>query len=269
MIDLHSHILPCLDDGARNMDEALEMCQIAEADGIDTIIVSPHSKNGVYNNDEKTILPVLEKVKEAVRGKGISIEIIPAVDIHINPEVVIFFKQNSQLLLGGRYVLLEFPSQSIPPYTGEFLFKMKLKGYIPIITHPERNTILQGDTTVLQKWVEAGAIVQLTAMSLTGEFGEKVRKVSLKMVKSGLAHFIATDAHSPNWRKPILSKGRKVLEEILDSNRAKAMVEDTPRKILNGEVIESAEIQNSRHTSSSFVRRLFEKKTFSKIKDEV
>jgi len=264
MIDLHSHILPCLDDGARNMDEALEMCRIAEADGIHTIIASPHSRNGVYDNDEKTILPVLEKVKEAVREKGISIEIIPAVDMHINPEVVTFFKQNSQLLLGGRYVLLEFPSQSIPPYTGEFLFKMKLKGYIPIITHPERNTIIQGDTTVLQKWVEGGAIVQVTAMSLTGEFGEKVRKVSLKMVQSGLAHFIATDAHSPNWRKPILSKGRKVLEEILDSNRAKAMVEDIPRKILNGEVIESIEIQNSSHTSSSFVRWLFEKRLLIK-----
>jgi len=264
MIDLHSHILPCLDDGARNMDEALEMCRIAEADGIHTIIASPHSKNGVYDNDEKTILPVLEKVKEAVREKGISIEIIPAVDMHIDPEVVTFFKQNSQLLLGGHYVLLEFPSQSIPPYTGEFLFKMKLKGYIPIITHPERNTIIQGDTTVLQKWVEGGAIVQVTAMSLTGEFGEKVRKVSLKMVQSGLAHFIATDAHSPNWRKPILSKGRKVLEEILDSNRAKAMVEDIPRKILNGEVIESIEIQNLSHTSSSFVRRIFEKRLLLK-----
>ena len=264
MIDLHSHILPCLDDGATNMDETLEMCRIAEADGIHTIIASPHSRNGVYDNDEKTILPVLEKVKEAVREKGISIEIIPAVDMHIDPEVVIFFKQNSQLLLGGRYVLLEFPSQSIPPYTEEFLFKMKLKGYIPIITHPERNAIIQGDTTVLQKWVEGGAIAQVTAMSLTGEFGEKVRKVSLKMVQSGLAHFIATDAHSPNWRKPILSKGRKVLEEILDSNRAKAMVEDIPRKILNGEVIESIEIQNSNHTSSSFVRRLFEKRLLVK-----
>ncbi|MBC2696397.1 MAG: tyrosine protein phosphatase [Desulfosporosinus sp.] len=264
MIDLHSHILPCLDDGARNMDETLEMCRIAEADGIHTIIASPHSRNGVYNNDEKTILPVLKKVKEAVKEKGISIEIIPAVDMHIDPEVVTFFKQNSQLLLGERYVLLEFPSQSIPPYTGEFLFKMKLKGYIPIITHPERNTIIQGDISVLHKWVEDGAIVQLTAMSLTGEFGEKVRKVSLKMVQSGLVHFIATDAHSSNWRKPILSKGRNVLEEILDSNRAKAMVEDIPKKILNGKVIESIEIQNSNHTSSSFVKRLFEKKLLLK-----
>ena len=257
MIDLHSHILPCLDDGARNMDEALEMCRIAETDGIHTIIASPHCGNGVYNNDEKTILPVLESIKEAVREKGIYVKIIPSVEIHINPEIVTFFKQNSRLLLGGRYVFLELPSQSIPLYTGEFLFKMKLKGFIPIITHPERNTIIQSDTSVLKKWVEGGTIVQVTAMSLTGEFGEKVRKVSLKMVQSGLVHFIATDAHSPNRRKPILSKGRKVLEEILDSNQAKAMVEDIPRKILNGEVIESMEIQNSSRTSSSFISRFF------------
>jgi Capsular polysaccharide biosynthesis protein len=237
MIDLHCHILPCLDDGARNMDEALEMCRIAEADGIHTIVASPHCGNGIYNNDENTILPVLERVREAVREKGISVKIIPSVEIHINLEIVRFFKQNSRLLLGERYVLLELPSQSIPPYAGEFLFKMKLKGYIPIITHPERNTIIQGDPGVLKKWVKGGAIVQLTAMSLTGEFGKEVREVSLKMAQSGLVHFIATDAHSPNWRKPILSKGRKVLEDILDSNRAKAMVEDIPRKILNGEEI--------------------------------
>ena len=134
---------------------------------------------------------------------------------------------------------------------------MKLKGYIPIITHPERNTIIQGDPGVLEKWVEGGAIVQLTAMSLTGEFGKEVREVSLKMVQSGLVHFIATDAHSPNWRKPILSEGRKVLEDILDSNRAKAMVEDIPRKILNGETVENRQIPESQGTSSSFIKRLF------------
>lgn len=259
MIDLHLHILPGLDDGARNMDEALEMCRIAKADGIHTIVASPHCRNGIYNNDENTILPVLESVRDAVKEKGISLTILPSVEIHINPENFTFFKQNSRLLLGGRYAFLELPSQSIPPLASEFIFRMKLKGYIPIITHPERNTIIQGDLGILEKWVAGGAIVQLTAMSLTGDFGKKVREVSIKMVESGLVHFIATDAHSPKWRKPMLSEGRKVLEDILDSDRAKAMVEDIPGKILKGETIEHTEITDSGRASSSFVRRLLER----------
>ena len=99
----------------------------------------------------------------------------------------------------------------------------------------------------------------MTAMSLTGEFGEEVQEISLRMVESGLVHLIATDAHSPNWRKPVLPEGRNVLETMMDSDRAKAMVEDIPRKILNGETIESMEIPASRRTSSSFVRRLLGK----------
>ena len=127
MIDLHSHILPGLDDGARNMDEALEMCRIAQIDGIHTLVASPHCRNGIYNNDETTILPVLESVREALREESISVAIIPSVEFHINPEIFTFFKQNSRLLLGGRYAFLELPSRSIPPYTGDFIFKMKLK----------------------------------------------------------------------------------------------------------------------------------------------
>jgi protein-tyrosine phosphatase len=256
MIDLHLHILPGLDDGARDMDEALEMCRIAEADGIHTIVASPHCRNGIYNNDERTIFPALESVREALREEGISLNIIPSVEIHINPGIFTFFEQNSRLLLGGRYISLELPRQSIPPYAGEFIFRMKLKGYIPIITHPERNTMIQGDPGILEKWVEGGAIVQLTAMSLTGGFGQEVREVSLGLVESGLVHFMASDAHSPDRRKPVLSEGRKVLEEILDSGRAKAMVEDIPAKILNGETIESAELRHSSAASRSFVRRL-------------
>ena len=256
MIDLHSHILPGLDDGAGDMDETLEMCRIAEADGVHTIVASPHCRNGLYNNDENTIMPALQRTREAVREEGISVQIIPSVEIHITPELFTFFDHNPRLLLGGRYVFLELPSQSIPPYTGEFLFEMTLKGYIPIITHPERNTIIQGDPDLLAMWVDGGAIVQVTAMSLTGEFGDRVRGVSLAMVRSGLVHCIATDAHSPGWRKPVLSKARGVLEDILGDNRARAMVEDIPGHILNGEAIEGRQTPASPGASPSVIRRL-------------
>ncbi|MGA2466482.1 MAG: CpsB/CapC family capsule biosynthesis tyrosine phosphatase, partial [Thermodesulfobacteriota bacterium] len=132
MIDLHSHVLPGLDDGARNMDDALEMCRIAQADGIHTLVASPHCRNGVYHNDQAKILAALESLKEALDRERISLKLLPGVDILIHPELVEFFDQNPKLLLGGRYVLLELPNQSIPPHTQDFLFKMRLKGYFPI-----------------------------------------------------------------------------------------------------------------------------------------
>lgn len=242
MIDLHCHVLPGLDDGAENMEEAIEMCRIAEADGIHTVAASPHCRNGIYNNDESTILPVLKRLRETAREEGLSITIIPSVEIHIDPDIFAFFKQNPRLLLGGRYLFLELPCQSIPPYTEDFLFEMHLKGYTPIIAHPERNTIIQGNPGILKKWIAGGAIVQLTAMSLTGEFGGRVQKVSMEMVQSGMAHFIASDAHSPGRRKPILSRGRKVLEHILDSDRARAMVSEVPGKILKGEPLDVLQV---------------------------
>ena len=238
MVDLHCHILPGLDDGAEDMDDALEMCRIAHADGIHTIVATPHCKNGVYDNNETTILPVLHKLQEAVNQEGIPIRLIPSAEIHIHPELITFLEENQGLLLGGRYVALELPGQFVPPYAREFLFKMRLKGYTPIITHPERNSVVQANPEMFEEWVRGGVLVQVTAMSITGEFGNRVRKCALQMVRAGLVHLIATDAHLPHWRPPVLSKGRKVLEKLVGHRRAEAMVKDIPEKILKGEVVE-------------------------------
>jgi protein-tyrosine phosphatase len=257
MIDLHSHVLPGLDDGAKNMDDALEMCRIAQADGIHTLVASPHCRNGVYHNDQTKILAPLESLKEALLRERISLKLLPGVEILIHPELVDFFNQNPRLLLGGRYVLLELPNQSIPPHTQDFLFKMQLKGYFPIITHPERNSMIQNNPEILKELVRVGALVQVTAISLTGEFGKQAQESASQLIKSGLVHFIATDAHSPYRWPPILSKGRKILEEILGPEHALMMVEEIPEKILRGEPVEGRPMMESSPSRSSFFRRLF------------
>jgi protein-tyrosine phosphatase len=238
MIDIHCHILPGLDDGAKNMDEALEMCRVAQADGIQTIVATPHCRNGTYHNHEGTILPVLDQLQEAVLKAGLSLRLLPGADLHIHPELIVFLKQNSRLLLGGRYFLLELPAQSIPPFTRDFIFKALLTGFVPIITHPERNTMIQNQDQVIEEWVNAGALIQITAMSLTGDFGQQVRDCALKMVRSGLVHVIATDAHSAKRRPPVLSQGREILKTLVGEDQARTMISENPTRILKGESVE-------------------------------
>ena len=257
MIDLHSHILPGLDDGAKNIDDALEMCRVAQADGIHTLVATPHCRNGVYHNDQTKILAALKGLKEALERESISLKVLPGVDILMHPELIDFLDQNPRLVLGGRYVLLELPSESVPSHTQDFLFKMRLKGYTPIITHPERNSVIQGDQEIVEEFVRVGALVQVTAMSLTGEFGGQARESATRLVKSGLAHSMATDAHSPDHRPPILSRGRKILEEIVGPEQALMMVEGTPEQILRGEEVEGRPLMESPPPWRSFLHRLF------------
>jgi protein-tyrosine phosphatase len=257
MIDLHSHVLPGLDDGAKNIDDALEMCRVAHADGIQTLFATPPCRSGVYYNDQKKILATLENLKEALHREKITLKVLPGVDILIHPELIDFLDQNPCLLLGGRYVLLELPNESIPLHTRDFLFKMQLKGYTPIITHPERNSMIQSNPEILEELVQVGALVQVTAMSLTGEFGGQARESANRLIKSGLVHFIATDAHSPHRRPPILSKGRKILEETIGPEQALMMVEEIPDKILRGELVEGRLMMKSTPPRPSFFHRLF------------
>jgi len=260
MIDLHAHILPGLDDGPKNMDEALEMCRMAQADGIHTIVATPHHRIGVYDNSQTNILPALESLQQALHREGISIRLLPGVDIFIHPEVITFLEQNPLLLIGGRYALMELPNQSIPPHLPDFFFKMRLKGYIPIITHPERNSMVQRNPEILEELVKGGALFQVTAMSLTGEFRVSARETATRLIRSGLVQSIATDAHSPHRRPPVLSKARKTLEEMIRPDQASIVMDQIPEKILRGVPVEGKQITESPPHRPSLISRLFKRK---------
>jgi protein-tyrosine phosphatase len=238
MIDIHCHILPGLDDGAVDMEEAVAMCRIAAADGIRTVVATPHCQNGLYDNSEKTIIPVWEELQAQVKAAGIDLELVPGADIHFHPEMISFLKQNPRLLLGGRYFLLELPAKSVPAHVRDFIFDSLLAGLVPVVTHPERNTVIQNQPRLLEEWIEAGALGQVTAMSLTGDFGSQVRDCALTLVRAGLVQVIASDAHSPRRRPPVLSRSREVLVDLLTSDQIEALVRETPQKLLQGQPVE-------------------------------
>jgi protein-tyrosine phosphatase len=236
MIDIHSHILPGLDDGPQTMEESIRMCRIAYQDGIRTIVATPHTLNGVYQNGKSTILSKVNELNDALNNSELPLRILPGSDVHLCETTLQQVDQGEAITIGdgGKYIMIEFPSQAIP-YQGErVLFQLLGRGLIPIISHPERNLEIGKRPGRYYEIIKMGCLGQVTAMSLTGEFGPKVRQWAEKLLKSWLVHFIASDAHSPNGRPPILSAAVKAAAKIVGKEEAEKMVTEYPKAILEG-----------------------------------
>ena len=236
MIDLHCHILPGIDDGPATMDESIEMCRIARADGITAIVATPHFRPGRYDLSEGAITAAYEGLCSEVARLGIDIEILAGADVTVTPELLIHLSQKSRLTINktGRFFLAELPSAAVPARWDQYLLSLIARGFSPILTHPERNGWFLSHRDALYPFVSAGGLVQITAMSLTGEVGEAAQSYSRYLLKQGLAHIIATDAHSAHQRKPLLSGAVAAAASIIGKDEAFRMVRDTPRAIIEG-----------------------------------
>lgn len=234
MIDIHCHILPGLDDGPRTMDEALAMARIAVADGIDALVASSHMTPGVYDNSPDRIVAAALAFGARLYHEGIPLRIIPGADVRMTPELI---HGNGRYLCINRdtpYFLFEFPHDLIPPGSERLVEGLFGRGLIPVITHPERNRDLQGRPEKLDPFVKMGCLVQITAMSLTGEFGPRAQSVAERYMKEGRVHLIATDAHDTEKRPPILSRALRRAEALVGVEAARAMVFETPAAIVEG-----------------------------------
>src|SRR3989338_1522609 len=202
MIDIHCHILPSIDDGPSDMEESIEMCRIAAADGITVIVATPHFTPGLYMADSAKVFEEASRLSAAVERLNIPVKILTGADVAISPEVPAQLKSVEHLTINrsGRYFLAEFSHTHVPPGWDRFLYSMLASGVTPIITHPERNMWFMQRPEALYPVVAKGVMVQITAMSLTGEFGEAAQEVSLFLLQHNLAHIIATDAHSATYR---------------------------------------------------------------------
>ena len=244
MIDLHCHVLPGLDDGPRFLQESLDMARTAVKNNIQTIVATPHSLNGFFVNTWDAIVSVTSSVQDALQREDIGLNIYPGMEVQMGPDLFEALERGEAGTINnnGRYMLVEFPAFSMPTGAREFIFKLKLQGITPIIAHPERHLILQHDLNQLHELVTQGALCQLTALSLTGEFGGTVKKSAEEMIRKGLAHVIATDAHFDNDRINALAESVDLAAEVLqDYGRAEQMVTKTPEAIINGEDVDLPE----------------------------
>jgi protein-tyrosine phosphatase len=248
MIDIHCHILQGLDDGPRTLQESVEMCKAAIQDGIRTIVATPHTLNGVYQNHRATILSSIQELKSALRRPSAALmppvpfdglndlKILPGADVHFSEKVLDLLEEGKALTIGdrGKYLLLEFPAQGVPYRAEVALFELLTRGITPIISHPERNQEFIRRPQRYGEMIQNGSLGQVTAMSLTGGFGEKVRHLAEKMLNARWIHFIASDAHSLEDRPPVLSEGVRKAEKFVGKEEAHKMVNDYPRAILEG-----------------------------------
>lgn len=236
MIDIHSHIIPGVDDGADSWEEAVAMCRLAWEDGIQVIAATPHALNGLYLSDGNFVAEQIAILKERIKKENIELEIFQGAEVYSSPDLPFILAEEPALTFNsrGRYFLLEFPHSVIPPHSEELIFQLGLRNLIPIIVHPERNLHVQGNISLLENLLRRGAFCQVTAMSFTGGFGPRARECAYQLLKRGLVHAVASDAHNQTGRPPILSKARQLIAECVGAEKAQELFELFPQKILNG-----------------------------------
>jgi protein-tyrosine phosphatase len=244
VIDLHAHILPGLDDGAQTWEESLEMARMAVADGITVMVATPHLYQGrspdpEWVNTKEVILECLAQFRQKLAGERIPLEVLPGCDFPLGFESLQLLEQGLALTLNDaqRYLLLELPDTALPPALEDICFQLQSRCLTPIITHPERHVLIQERPEKLARLIDLGCLVQLTASSLTGGFGRRVKKIARQMVKAGYVHLLATDTHSPHHRPPLLSPAVKELTRLAGEEQAQAMVTQIPAKIIQGTAI--------------------------------
>lgn len=239
LIDLHAHIVPGVDDGAKSFAESLKMLQIAEFDGIGTIVAAPHvlSAHNRIKDIEK-IIAATQEFLERLKSNPINIQVLQGAEVFFTSNILDYLKQFGQFLAlnGGSYFLLELPFEFIFPGTWDFIFNILTEGWIPIIVHPERNKVIQRNPGILYDWIKTGALIQINAGSLKKTFGEEARATAFHLLHHNLVHVIASDAHSPNLRVPELSFVKDLLVDQ-EIEIADLLLYTIPRLILDDKAI--------------------------------
>lgn len=233
--------MPEIDDGARTVEEAVEMARIAAEDGIEYMVSTPHMFNGLSGNPEPSeILDRVAALNEAINDpKGL--KILPGNEVHVSHDIADHARNNRVMKINQRnYMLVEFPQFVVPVGADELFYKLLIQGVRPILVHPERNGQIQATPSMVGRFVERGVYVQVTAMSVTGEFGPAAKLTADALLRHNCVHFLATDTHRTKSRPPILSKGRDAAAQVIGPERATALVEANPRAVIDGEPLHVA-----------------------------
>jgi len=235
MIDLHCHLLPGIDDGPKDLASALDLCRHAVKCGIQYAVTTPHITPGRYENTLASITEAYHAFKTELDEAEIPLILGMAAEVRLDPVILDLVKQDNIPYLGeyqgDKLILLEFPHSSIPPGSEELVKWLLNEGIRPVIAHPERNKDIQRRLSKINPFLEAGCLLQITAGSLTGVFGDSSRKRAIQLLKNGVVSIIASDAHNLHSRVPDIEPGRQVAAEIVGEKESWAMVRDRPAEI--------------------------------------
>jgi protein-tyrosine phosphatase len=238
VIDLHAHLLPGLDDGPASLAASVEMARAAHEAGIRKVACTPHVSER-FPTEPATIVEAVRVLGEALEAADVPLEVVPGAEIAL-PQLARLGDDDlrmASLGAGGRWLLLEMPFQGWPLSLPQQLADLEMRGYGAIIAHPERAEAIQRAPDRMRDLVGRGALVQLTASSFLGEHGPAARRAALMLLAGGVAHFLASDAHSAGpWRAPELEEGLQAAADGIDVHpqTLRWMVEEGPAAVLGG-----------------------------------
>jgi protein-tyrosine phosphatase len=236
MIDLHCHILPGVDDGARNVEMSLHIAHAMIADGIEKAVCTPHILPGLYDNTGPKIRASVAELRVALAEADLHLELFSGADAHMAPNFVAKLRSGEILSLAeSRYVLVEPPHHVAPAMIKAFFFELLVAGYVPILTHPERLHWIETHYAAIQNLAQSGVWMQITAGSLLNDFGRRARYWAERMLDDGIVHLLATDAHDMNHRPPKLTKGREAAAKRIGGIEAEHLVVTRPWGVIKNE----------------------------------
>jgi protein-tyrosine phosphatase len=238
VIDLHAHILPALDDGPGSLAGSVEMGRAARAAGIGTVVCTPHMLDR-YPTEPRRIVEQVALLRDALELAGVPLELVQGAEIGLSYLARLGDEDLRTASVGGagRWLLLEMPFQGWPLELPALLADLEIRGYRVILAHPERAESIQRAPDRMRDLVGRGALVQLTAGSFLGDHGPAARRAALMLLAGGVAHFLASDAHSAGpWRPPELEEGLQAAADGIDVHpqALRWMVEDGPAAVIEG-----------------------------------
>ncbi len=245
MIDVHCHLLPGVDDGARDMDQALSMARAAYDNGIRFSIVTPHIHPGRYENRALNITQACKCLKAALAQANIPLQLGMAAEVRLSPEILPLIEQDDIPFLGEvdgyRIMLLEFPHSHIPPGSEKLVQKLLDLKVRPMITHPERNKDVMRRRSTIEPFMEMGCFLQLTASAVAGRFGETSRERAIDLLTCDAFIVLATDAHNLKGRYPELREGLEAAAAVIGPRAARRLVLDNPMNIVHSQFARGGE----------------------------
>jgi protein-tyrosine phosphatase len=236
MIDIHAHILPGVDDGAKSVEDSVRMLRQAVDAGVKTICATPHILNRVTPRLDQVIDHSFSLLKSRLEMSKLDIQLTLGSEIYLRPDIFslsrhTFFSLNQT----GRYVLIELPLGELPVGTDRLVYNMRLEDVTPIIAHPERSLTKTGHLREIESLVRQGALMQLNAGSLLGHFGKLCRKMAERLLELGLVHVIASDAHNTDNRSVyVLAQAYRKVLRLLDQDQTQRLFLNNPKNILSG-----------------------------------
>lgn len=258
IIDMHSHILPGLDDGARDWEEFLHMARKAVEEGVGTMVCTPHFIPGEFEYTEEEYISTLNNAKKLLVSENIPLKLVAGSEVFLTHDVLTLLESGRNLSINwaNHYLLIELPRMDLPHYIEDLIFALKLRGITPIIAHPERNLKLANEPYLLKDLIAKGCLCQLNTGSVTGVYGKNTQKVARLFLTQGLIHLLGSDAHSSGSRGPNFKQSLKIINKLIGSKALHNIIELNPMAVLKGLPINS-ENQVKRYSKTNFIKWIY------------